>query len=378
MTHARRTALLALAALPLPLLGVTTAAPVHAVQGTAQMTFQDCEITWNDENSLPQEKYVGNLPLSITIDHPAPIRTEQGQTVEVTLSELPANTFPKDLTTAKVALRLGIDDGRWGFQYQAERTLVGGFDASSPVAFGEFEEDDVAYYEAGIHPWAVKDLQIQLSGDNEVDTGWFFILECDQLVNPQPIVNVAVYDLTAAATATVSKASAKQGTKVTVTGRHLLAGAPTGTEKAVVTVGGQQVAELPVDATGTAKGTVTVPPFLAPGKVQVRLTNGAKSASTALKVEAAAAKVVPGAKQVKAGARLKVSGTKFKPGEKVTVALTGGKGSGKKSFSKSVKANASGGFTVQVKLNGAAKGGWKVRATGASSKRVGKASFKVG
>lgn len=372
----RTTALLALAALPLPLLALGTT-PAQAEEATGQVTFEDCEVTWNDENSQPQERLVGDLPMSVTIDHPTPVAAGNEQTVEVSLSELPADTFPMDLgSSAWVEVTLGIDDSRFGFDFYADRSL-GSFDASAALDLGDLEQDGVAYADAGVYPWAVRSIEVQVSGDNEIDTGWFFFLECDQIGDPEPVLDVAVYDLDATPELTLDRFTVRQGGKVAVTGRHLLTAAPVGGETVTVTIGGTPVGTLPVDATGAVAGVVRVPEFAAPGNVSVRVANGAKAATAALAVKAVGGKVVTSTRKIAPGKKLTVTGSKFKPGEKVKLAITGGKGAGKKSFAKTVKVTGSGTFSAKVTLKKAAKGAWKVVATGASSKRTGKTSFRV-
>jgi len=376
LTKTRRAALLALAALPLPLL-VLGAPSAGAAEATGTVVFEDCEVTWNDEFSQPQRRSIGDLPISITIDHPTPIRTEQEQTVQVDLSDLPGDTFPMDLTQyAWLSVTLGIDDGAYGFDFSAEQSL-GSFDASAPLPLGDLEQDGVRYADAGHYSWAVQSIWIQLSGDNDVDNGWYFFLDCDQVSDPQTILDVAVYDTNARAELVLDRLVARQGGAVLLTGRHLLSSAPTGNDAATVSIGGVTVGTLLIDDAGMLSGTVRVPEFAAPGNSQVRVTNGTKSATAPLQVKPVAAKVATDRAKVAKGKKITVSGERFKPGEKVKLSIKGGKGKGRKSFTTTVRAKAAGTFRAKVKLARAATGRWKVTASGATSKRTGKAGFRV-
>lgn len=413
--HVLRTGIggIALAALAVPLLAVLPG-QAHSAEATATVQFAGCEV-----HHLPfvHDTRVGGETMwspSLTLAMPSPIASRDEITVDVELGDLPAHVLPEDMVNVRVSV--------WELQFVNEHGSplrfydefhLSALDKDVPLAFPalEYETD---YADAGIYNHRVKSVDLLFTGEDTNGEFAEYSFECDQVVNPQPILTTAVYDLSASPELTLDRATARAGQPVDFTGANLLAAPPSMPRaQASVTVGGIPVGVVQVDDSGAVLGSFTVPSGLS-GAVEVRVVNGARSASQMLELPVASgpgsgpgpsaggvdvadpetwhpnaqgdvvdnrAKVKVAAKRVRSGKRLKLGGSGFAPGEAVIVKARSSKGKGqskgKRFFSKVVYANASGAIKSKVKVRAAVKGKWRVTAIGVASGRGGAAKFKV-
>ncbi|WP_300406601.1 hypothetical protein [Nocardioides sp.] len=350
-------------------------APAYAVVGSQSVTFTDCDL---DEASIPTGMTT-DVTTTISLEHPSPVPTNSAQTLSMTLGTLPAGTFPEDLTNAYVAVQVTFDDGTGAtFTAFEEKPLVT-FDADAPLALGEFEED-FTYYYSGLREFRPKELYFYVYGDpGDGEGSRFYEYECDQRVNPASLMTVAIFDPAAPAQVTLNEFTGRQGGTVLVSGTDFAHETPDDPDGDVtVTVGGLPAGSFDVDETGAFSGVLQLPEFVKPGgQVTVRATSQGEVATTALSVSAKKGTVKVSSNKVKVGKKLTVQASSFKPGETLKIALSGGKGKGRTSYTKSVKANASGVAGKAIKLKKAATGKWKVKVTGSGSFRVGSTGFKV-
>lgn len=352
-----------------------------AAEASAPVTFADCEVRKNpyEENTKISDDIAWTT--SVRLNVPTPLPTQQSITAEAELGALPAALLPEPLTSVEASTYLTFvspESPGSPLKLNRWRQYLGAHDGVTPIKLEEIEYD-THWADAGVFSYQTKAVEIWLSGRNAADEAVEYSFACDQVVAPTTLLTVAAYDLNAAPELTADPTGAGQGSMVRLTGRNLLAAAPTTPPAAVaVTIGGESVGAFPLDQAGGFSAVVRVPDFVTPGAaVQVRAANGPKVATTALAVTATkgALKVSPG--KAKPGKKLTLKGSRFKPGEKVKLTLKGGKGAGKKAFSTTVKAGSTGSFTKRVKLKRAAKGGWKAKAVGASSKRGATKRFTV-
>lgn len=358
--------------------GVAAPGGAHAAESTTTVQFDGCEV-----RNLP---YADNTRIggettwspSLRLVVPSPIPARELVTTKVQLGALPGGTLPISMQDVKVQiypLEL-INDATAPMKFFGEFKLPT-LDHTQPLAFPELEYND-QWPDAGIFSHRVKSIFVLIAGEDTGGNFAEFSFACDQVINAQPVLTTAVYDLAATPALVVEPGAARQGGAVHVRGTHLLAAAPTNPPAHVtVTIGGVAVGAFPVDESGAFSAHVQVPAYVAPGAVTVTAANGPKAASAGLTVTAAAGKVKAGPKKVKQNKAVTLSGSSFMPGEKVKLTLKGKGKSGRKSFAKTVKANASGAFKVKVKMKKAVRGTWKVNATGSSSKRKGATRFKV-
>lgn len=402
----RRAALgggIALTALTAPLLAVLPG-PAHAEQVILpSVSFVGCQITVNG-NQLPGET---TWSPTLTIDVPTAVASGNTFLVKAQLGDLPANTFPDDLTNVEIALgdlRLvseNVIDMRINDAYD-----VASFDTDQPLAFQEFEYE-FDYVDPRVYHHRIDRIALTLYGTDSTNTAVQYDYECDPLLNAPTIFDIAVYDLNGTPGLTLGRTSAQVGQTVSFAGTNLLAAAPSDPPaQATVTVGGKPAGLVDVDGSGAVVGTFVVPTGLS-GTVEVRVTNGAKSASRPLTISGPTgnggvnvnnpstwhlnaqgdvvnnlAKVKVASKKVRSGKKLKLGGSGFAPGEAVIVkakALKARSTKGKTArlFTKVVYANAAGAIKAALKLKKAAKGKWRVTAIGIASGRGGVATFKV-
>lgn len=372
----------ALAALIAPL-GLAAAAPTaSAVTATKSVAFQNCEVRDNPytTNQLVGSKFTWNT--TIKLEHPAPLAANDPVTVRTTIGAVPANRIPsiaKNATIGEVSV-VFTNDVAGDLQVRSNPVHLGAYNTASPLSIPEFAYT-VNFGDAGFFSHRPKSVYILLNGHTAGDDFLEYSLTCDLVVNPQPILTAAVYDLRATAELTTTSLSARQGARIRLTGKHFLFQAPrTPAARATVTIGGISAGTLTVNQTGAVSGVVTVPPFVKPGtQVRVVARNGSKQATVTIAVKAAKGKAKVNRKKVRPGARLTVSGSAFKPGERLRITVKGGRAAkgAKRSFVTSVKVKKNGKFSKRVALRKAAKGNWKVTVKGAASGRTAKVKFKV-
>ncbi len=371
------TAAVGLVAAGLAVAGSSTA-PVGAAEATTDITFRDCEVRKNpfQENQRVADDLT--WPTTLRMNHPSPIPANQDVTAEIELGPLPVGFVPQDMKNVELYVDLYLANGITSpLRMLRSGIVVGDLDASQPLPIEEVEVT-TGWFGSGLYPQRPTDVLMYVTGTDTSDVALEYSIECDNQVNPPSLLNVAVYDLAATPAITLSTDRARQGQRVTVSGTDLLTAAPTSPAAQVtVTVGGTVVGRFPVGQSGAFAGTVVVPPFARPGTVQVRVSNGGKAATAPLTVSAVGATVKASPKAVKRGGKVKLTGAGYKPGEKVTLRLSGGKGQGKRAYSVSATANGSGAIATSVKLKQAAKGTWRVAASGTSSSRKGRTSFRV-
>ncbi|WP_370247956.1 hypothetical protein [Nocardioides sp.] len=350
----------------------------QAATASATVPFTDCEL--REEPFGANTRIKDNIAWSptMTFTMPTPIAAGTTVTAELTIGALPAGLIPIDLatdTTLYPEVEL-VDAG--GLNLLLGQTItIGSLDGSAAQPIGEIE-NDVSLGFADIYDYGVSTAEVFVSGRDSGGDLREYKFICDRIVNPPTLLSVAVYDLTATPEVTVDRGSARQGASVRVSGRHLLAAAPTEPPaRATISVGGIVAGTLPIDQSGAFAGNVVVPAFAPPGSsVVVRAANGPKAATTRIQVTAAPA-TVAAPPSAKAGRKVTVTGARFKPGERVALVLTGGRGTGTKRFTAAATASATGTVRVAVKLRKAAKGAWRVTAVGAASKRSGTDRFRV-
>ncbi|MGB0102214.1 MAG: hypothetical protein WBP61_18185 [Nocardioides sp.] len=347
-----------------------------AAEATRNVTFQDCEVRELDPtNRRIADDITWNTQVRLNI--PTPLRAGTEITAETELGALPANLIPRDLTDVYLdsSVAFAVDDRSdlWFVSYSAAYPDL---DASEPLVLEELEVD-TSWSQAGIYVHRPKTVEYQIKGYVGEDY-YRYSFACDNQVNPPVLLTTAVYDPSATPWIQLDEYSVKQGGKVGIVGEHLLGSAPTTpAAEATVTVGGLAVGSYPIDESGAIDVRITVPPFTPPGAVQVRVTNGSRTATAPLQVVAGKGKVTAAPKKVEAGKKVTLTGSRFKPGEAVKLVLKGGRGAGSKSFAATVRTKANGTFTKAIKLKRSAQGAWRVTATGSTSKRVARSSFKV-
>ncbi len=366
-------ALALMATLTMPL------ATVRAAETTTTVQFAGCEIRPYASGVLGSR--IGaetTWSPTLRFTHPSPIPVNDMVTTEVELGPLPAGTVPIDMfdvTLYVYDLEFSSQHSTL-FRFYAEVPYES-IAAGQPITLPELEYD-ASYSEPGSYEHRVKKIRIYFAGNDAAGDFVEYVYECDQVVNPQTILTTAVYDLSAGATVSLDATSARQGAAVRMSGTNMLAAAPSDPRAlATVTIGGVAVGAFPIDDSGSFTADVRVPAFVAAGNLAVRATNGSRSASSTLTVTALKASVQVTPKRAKRGKKITLKGSSFKPGESVRITLKGGRKAGRKAFAKSVKVSAAGGFSVKIKLKGAAVGRWTVRATGASSRRTGAGKFTV-
>ncbi|GAA3537102.1 hypothetical protein [Nocardioides daeguensis] len=340
---------------------------------------------------------------SLTFAMPTPIAAHDTITVDAQLGALPAQTLPEDMTDVWVSVwNLEITSEHWNPLRLYDQFYLASFDKDSALVFPALEYD-TDYVDPGIYHHKVKSIELLFTGKDGNGDFVEYSYECDQVVNPQPILTTAVYDLSATPELVLDRTTAQVGEGVGFTGMNLLAAAPANPRAtASVTIGGRAVGTVEVDDSGSVQGTVVVPAGLA-GTVEVRVANGPRSASALLSVSPAGggaggvdvndpstwhpnaqsgavdhvATLKVAAKKIRSGKKLKLGGAGFAPGEAVIIKARGGKGRGARSFNKVVYANAAGSIKTNLRLKGAARGKWRVTAIGVTSGHGGKAVFSV-
>lgn len=364
------------AALLLPALATVPSA--QAVIGSASFTLDDCDVVLDPVST--NQVISSNQPwsTSITVDHPSPLPVGSGQTVGVTLGQVPANTIPESLGDASYVAYVEFEDGMgYTREYVTPRRSIGDLDPTQPLPLGEEEVDDVVYFDSGHYSLGLKKITINIFGyqaDGTTFRDYYF--ECDQPTVAVPIVEFGVFDPAADAQVALDAVQATQGQSIGINGRDFknVVGSVT------PTVGGEPANALAIDEIGFFDGQLVVPEFAPPGQQEVRVTYQGETASTFLTVVAKKAQLGVASKAVKAGKALGVTGSLFKPGEKVTLKLKKkgpAKKGTKKAYGSSVTAGPDGSISKAVKLKKAAKGSWKISAKGASSGRTAASGFKV-
>lgn len=369
-----RAALAALGAgLVLPALATL---PSQAVVGSGTVSFNDCDVILNPLAENDPVTQNGTWSLPITVDHPSPVPVFSSQTVGFQLGSVPAGTFPEDLTDTSLDIFVEFEDSRGGsLQFSAPTSVLGDFDASQPLALGEYDVDNVEYGESGRYSFFLKKVTVDILG-TAGDTGKNYRYSCDRVANPTSLVTVGVFDPNAPAQITLDSLQATQGQSVGIDGRDFLAQVGTLTP----TVGGEAANALPVDEIGFFDGELVIPEFAPPGSQEVRATYQGETATAFITIIAKKAQLAVASSPVKVGKKVVLTGSQFKPGEKVTLRLTKkgpAKKGTKKAFASSVTAGPDGTISKAVKLKKAAKGTWKVTAKGASSGRTAASGFKV-
>ncbi len=410
MSLIRRTA----AATALSLVPASLALAPLALAGAAEVTttvdFSGCEV--HKSPYTTNQKVGGDTSWSPTLrlEHPSPIPTSDEVTVKADLGALPGGTMPESLNELWVEVyHLRLDHGiAWSGPLRLyDEFYIGDWDKDSPLDLPEIEDTDI-YSVTGLYDYRPKSIYLLFRGKDANDEGVEYSYECDQVVNSQPILNVAVYDLAGTPELLLDRSEARIGDNVVFDGVNLLAAAPASPRvRASVTIAGQAAGTVEVDDSGAVHGSLTVPAGLS-GTVKVRVANGAKLAEADLVLSTlpggggggpvggvdvnnpatwhvnaqgdivnGLAQVKVAAKKVRSGGKLKIGGSGFAPGEAVIVKAKGGKGKGARTFTKVVYANAVGAIKAGLKLKKAAKGKWRITAIGVASGRGGLAKFKV-
>lgn len=349
--------------------------PSQAVEGSAIVPFNDCDVVRDPLAGGPTESSNGTWNVQVGVDHPSPVPVFSSQTVGLVLGDVPANTFPEGLETTDLNLTAEFEDGRGGtFSLTAPQRSIGTFDPTQPIELGEYDIDDVQYGESGRYSFFLKKVTVDIFGFVG-DEGRNYQFTCDRVANPTSLVTVGVFDPNAPAQITLDSLQATQGQSVGIDGRDFLAQVGTLTP----TVGGEAANPFPVDEIGFFDGELVIPEFAPPGQQEVRATYQGETATAFITIVAKKAQLVV-TKAVRAGKKLAVSGSQFKPGEKVALQLKkkgpASKGT-KKAFGSSVTAGPDGTISKAVKLKKAAKGSWKITAKGADSGRTAASGFKV-
>ncbi len=349
--------------------------PSQAVVGSGTVSFNDCDVVLNPLAENDPVTQNGTWTLPVTVDHPSPVPVFSSQTVGFELGDVPAGTFPDDLTDTTLDVFVEFEDGRGGsLQFAAPSSFLGDFDPNQPLTLGEYDVDNVEYGESGPYSFFLKKVTVDILGFVG-DEGRNYRYSCDRVANPTSLVTVGVFDPNAPAQITLDSLQATQGQSVGISGRDFLAQVGSLTP----TVGGEPANAFPVDEIGFFDGQLVVPEFAPPGQQEVRATYQGETATAFITVVAKKAQLVV-TKAVKAGKTLAVNGSLFKPGEKVTLKLKKkgpAKKGTKKAFGTSVTAGPDGTISKGVKLKKAAKGSWKITAKGASSGRTAASGFKV-
>lgn len=356
-----------------------TVGSATAAEVTVPVTWTDCEV-----RKFPfttNQRVAQNLSWStgIRFDHPTPIPAGQPLTTELEfVTPFPGGLIPESMEDAYVDTFVELTNGIVGpLQMSLADQFLGTYDATVPFAL-EAARIDTSWPDAGAYPQRPSKLELLFTGVDGDGEFLEFLFRCDRQVNPPSLMTVFVYNLAAPATATVDSFSAKQGQAIRVRGTNLLTAAPTSPPaRATVLIGGVVAGTLPIDPSGAVNGVVRVPAFARPGAVQVQLRNGGKVGIAPLTVTALKGKVTATPKAARSGGKVTLKGSAFKPGESVRLTLKGGRGSGTKSYAVSAKVKANGTFSKAVKLRRAAKGTWRVTATGTSSARTARTTVKV-
>lgn len=375
MRNLRKLALAIMVTLPLSLVA---AMPGEAVVATGTVQFDDCDLT----KDFVKIGAGSSWAPSMTIDHPATAPAASAQTIEVALGTLPANTFSEDLPLeASLKVIIDFEDGSGStFAFEANREL-GPFDKDAPLEIGELETENT-WFSSGKYDFRPKSVSVRLFGApdpvNEPFVYPDYRYDCDQIVNPDPLSQIRIYDPNADATISVTPVSGSQGSTFRVRGKDFAREAINNPSTDVkVFVGSVLAGAFDVDDIGSFDGSLRIPEFARPGSaVVVQATDSGESAraTIAVRVKPASLKATKAARR---GGKVKLTGGGFKPGEIVALSLKGGKGKGKKAFSVKVKAGASGTISTSVRLKKAAKGTWRATAAGPGSYRSAKAAFKV-
>lgn len=361
------------------LTGGALAAPTMAAESTTTVSFTDCEVRHlpYGVNTRVSDNITWTTPVRLNI--PSPMQAGQSVTAEVDLGALPSGLVPEAMTEVYVDYEVVFTSLAGGNLYMelADRYFPT-FDATSAPDLEEAENVE-SWGAVGVHDYSPKEAKVLITGLNAAGEFTEYSFACDQIVAPTTLLTVAVYDLNATPELTADVYAVGQGGTINLVGKHLLAAAPTTPPASVsVTIGGEAAGSFPLDAAGGFAGAVRVPDFVRPGAtVAVQVTNGPKSASTQISVTAGRASIAASPTKVKRNKKVTLKGASFKPGETVAISLKGGKKKGKKSFSVKAKASSTGTISVKVKLKKAAKGAWKIAASGASSGRMATGSFKV-
>ena len=359
-------------------LTASATAPANAAETTTNVTFGDCEV--REDPYGTNRRLQDNISWATTVrmNIPTPVRAGVEVTTEVEFGPLPADLLPLDLQGFEIDSDVSFaTDESSDLNFRTYNVPYGEYDASAPFAMDELEVDTY-WSEAGLYLHRPKEVYFELTGLDADDNYLEFTFACDNIVNPPELLTVAIYDPDASPSLLLDEYYVKQGGALGLIGEHLLGSAPTTpAPEATVTVGGIVIGSYPIDESGAIDVRIKVPAFTPAGSVQVRVSNGSRSATATLQVQAGKGKVKAAPKAASSGKKIKLTGSKFKPGEQVKLTLKGGRGKGTKSFTTTVKTKANGTFAKAVKLKKAAKGSWRVTATGSSSKRTARTSFKV-
>ncbi|MDQ6524449.1 hypothetical protein RB608_12600 [Nocardioides sp. LHD-245] len=393
---------IALAALTAPLLAVLPG-QAQAAEVTTTVQFAGCEVRDTPYGHNTQVGPERTWSPSLSFAMPTPIASHDEITVDVDLGDLPANVLPEDLTEVWVSVwKLQFISEHWNPLNFYDEFYVASLDKDVPLAFPalEYETD---YVDPGVYHHRVKSVELLFTGKDTNGDFAEYSFECDQVVNPQPILTTAVYDLSATPELVLDRATAQSGQSVSFTGTNLLAAAPAMPRaQASLTVGGIPVGSVEVDDSGGVAGSFAVPVGLS-GTVEVRVSNGPKSASQMLQLSAGGsgpggvdvnnpatwhpnaqgdvidnqARLKAATKKVRSGKKVKLGGSGFAPGEAVIIKARTSKGKGTRLFTKVVYANASGAIKAGLRLKRAAKGSWRVTAIGVASGHGGATKVEV-
>ncbi len=279
ITHA--IAYAAAAALPL---SIIAAVPARAVVATATVTFNDCDVT----KDLVKIGGDTTWSPSVTIDHPGTAPADSAQTIEVVLGTLPGNTFPEDLPEdVDLQVSVTFEDGTGdAFTFEGRRPLAA-FDKDAPLEVGEFETDNT-WFDSGVYDFRPKAVQIRLFGAPDPVNNPFeygdYRYDCDQVVNPDPLSQIRIFDPNAPASVSVTPGAGQQGSTLTVRGRDFAREATDDPDTDVtVFVGSISVGAFDVDDIGSFSGVVRIPEFAKPGAaVAVRASDVGESAVTTM------------------------------------------------------------------------------------------------
>ncbi|HEY1117749.1 MAG TPA: hypothetical protein VGE43_08595, partial [Acidimicrobiales bacterium] len=257
-----------------------------AVESTATVNFSDCEV---HDRPYTIDQQVGgdtNWSPTVRLDHPSPLPSGDEVTVEAELGVLPAGTMPTSMTDLYLDVELEFTHtvpGPGPLRVFHSDFYFASFDKDAPLVIPEIEYQ-MSWSDPGLYDLRPKRVWLLFTAQ-DLGGNWVeYSFECDQVVNPQPLVTVPVYDLSATPELTLDRFTAQAGQSVGFAGRNLLAAAPMSPRvRATVTIAGNPAGTVEVDDSGAVHGNLSVPAGLS-GTVEVRVTNGAKSAAAMLEL----------------------------------------------------------------------------------------------